>query len=474
MKKLLSETCRRRLGAAIAMLLLFVCAVSAQNKRIAGSVVDGNGDPLPGATISVVGNKDLGTTTDINGKFSIDVPQNAVLQFSFIGYKPHQVRAQAANDHMSIMLTEDSQELDDVVVTALGISREAKSLGYARQSVDTESLLDARDANLLNSLSGKVSGVNIISNGGPMASTRVEIRGNNSITGNNQPLYVVDGVPIMNDMGESGDLDYGNPASFISPDDVESIEVLKGANAAALYGSEAANGVILITTKKGQSGKLRVEYSGSATLKTVGLMPELMNIDQWATGVRQAITNDGFTTNGWQNWWAYTLLAQQYKGHYIDKATQPDPFGGSAFGDTADFVFDDTTDWLGTLFGSSWSTNQSLSLSGGTDKMSYRISGSFLYDGSPLKYGKNNNRRFNLRFNNTYKFNKIFTLESSIAYSRQEQVAPTQIGAALTTNLPMPGLPLQTLDGSLSHGEHGVRRWQRYSRAATTSSALRR
>ena len=111
-------------------------------------------------------------------------------------------------------------------------------------------MLDARDPNLLNSLSGKVSGVNIISNGGPMASTRVEIRGNNSITGNNQPLYVVDGVPIMNDMGESGDLDYGNPASFISPDDVESIEVLKGANASALYGSEAANGVILITTKK--------------------------------------------------------------------------------------------------------------------------------------------------------------------------------------------------------------------------------
>ncbi len=250
MKKLLSETCRRRLGAALAMLLLFVCAASAQNKRVAGSVVDGNGDPLPGATIQVVGNSNLGTTTDINGRFSIDVPQNSVLQFSFIGYKDHQVRASSANDHMKVMLTEDSQELDDVVVTALGISREAKSLGYARQSVDTESMLDARDPNLLNSLSGKVSGVNIISNGGPMASTRVEIRGNNSITGNNQPLYVVDGVPIMNDMGESGDLDYGNPASFISPDDVESIEVLKGANASALYGSEAANGVILITTKK--------------------------------------------------------------------------------------------------------------------------------------------------------------------------------------------------------------------------------
>ena len=129
MKKLLSETCRRRLGAALAMLLLFVCAASAQNKRVAGSVVDGNGDPLPGATIQVVGNSNLGTTTDINGRFSIDVPQNSVLQFSFIGYKDHQVRASSANDHMKVMLTEDSQELDDVVVTALGISRESNPLG---------------------------------------------------------------------------------------------------------------------------------------------------------------------------------------------------------------------------------------------------------------------------------------------------------------------------------------------------------
>ena len=300
MKKLLSETCRRRLGAAIAMLLLFVCAVSAQNKRIAGSVVDGNGDPLPGATISVVGNKDLGTTTDINGKFSIDVPQNAVLQFSFIGYKPHQVRAQAANDHMSIMLTEDSQELDDVVVTALGISREAKSLGYARQSVDTESLLDARDANLLNSLSGKVSGVNIISNGGPMASTRVEIRGNNSITGNNQPLYVVDGVPILNDMGESGNLDYGNPASFISPDDVESIEVLKGANAAALYGSAAANGVILITTKKATKRPgIGISYDYNMQFSFLREFPTYQNIYGTAGGDVGRINMEG--VNYWGN-----------------------------------------------------------------------------------------------------------------------------------------------------------------------------
>lgn len=279
MKNLLSETCRQRLSMAIFMLMLFCCAVSAQNKRIAGIVVDGNDNPLPGATISVVGKSDFGATTDINGKFSINVPQTSIVQFSFIGYKSYQVRATAANDNMHIVLTEDAKELDDVVVTALGISREAKSLGYARQSVDTESLLDVRDPNLLNSLSGKVSGVNIISNGGPMASTRVEIRGNNSITGNNQPLYVVDGVPIMNSMGETDDLDYGNPASFLSPDDIESIEVLKGANASALYGSEAANGVILITTKKAQKRPgIGVSYNYNMQFSYLREYPTYQNV----------------------------------------------------------------------------------------------------------------------------------------------------------------------------------------------------
>ena len=242
-----------RIGTCLMVLLTFFAfSLSAQNRKVTGVVVDEFGDPLPGANITVVGNQSLATATNMEGQFTLNnVPKDAILNVRFIGYAVQTVRLATLknNDLLRIVLREDVKELKDVVVTALGISRESKSLGYARQSIDTESLLDTRDPNLLNSLSGKVSGVNFISNGGPLSSTRVEIRGNNSLTGNNQPLYVIDGVPIMNPMGEDGDLDYGNPASAISPDDIESIEVLKGANAAALYGSDAANGVILITTE---------------------------------------------------------------------------------------------------------------------------------------------------------------------------------------------------------------------------------
>ena len=243
-----------RIGTCLMVLLtFFALSLSAQNRKVTGVVVDEFGDPLPGANITVVGNQNLATATNMEGQFTLNnVPKDAILNVRFIGYAVKTIRLATLknNDLLRIVLSEDVKELNDVVVTALGISRESKSLGYARQSIDTESLLDTRDPNLLNSLSGKVSGVNFISNGGPLSSTRVEIRGNNSLTGNTQPLYVIDGVPIMNPMGEDGDLDYGNPASAISPDDIESIEVLKGANAAALYGSDAANGVILITTRK--------------------------------------------------------------------------------------------------------------------------------------------------------------------------------------------------------------------------------
>ena len=234
-----------RIGTCLMVLLtFFALSLSAQNRKVTGVVVDEFGDPLPGANITVVGNQNLATATNMEGQFTLNnVPKDAILNVRFIGYAVKTIRLATLknNDLLRIVLSEDVKELNDVVVTALGISRESKSLGYARQSIDP---------NLLNSLSGKVSGVNFISNGGPLSSTRVEIRGNNSLTGNNQPLYVIDGVPIMNPMGEDGDLDYGNPASAVSPDDIESIEVLKGANAAALYGSDAANGVILITTQK--------------------------------------------------------------------------------------------------------------------------------------------------------------------------------------------------------------------------------
>jgi len=260
--------------------IFLMLPLSAQNRRINGLVVDQAGDPLPGANVVVVGNTSIGTTANMDGKFSLNVPAQAALSASFLGYKTKVVRLPKGNQNqLRIVLEEDSKALGEVVVTALGISREAKSLGYARQAIDTESLQDTRDPNLLNSLSGKVAGVNFISNGGPLSSTRVEIRGNNSVTGNNQPLYVIDGVPISNAMGESGDLDYGNPASAINPDDIESIEVLKGANASALYGSDAANGVILITTRKATKKKgLGISYNYNMQFSYLSEYPLYQNI----------------------------------------------------------------------------------------------------------------------------------------------------------------------------------------------------
>lgn len=162
------------------LLTFFALSLSAQNRKVTGVVVDEFGDPLPGANITVVGNQNLATATNMEGQFTLNnVPKDAILNVRFIGYAVKTIRLATLknNDLLRIVLSEDVKELNDVVVTALGISRESKSLGYARQSIDTESLLDTRDPNLLNSLSGKVSGVNFISNGGPLSSTRVEIRG---------------------------------------------------------------------------------------------------------------------------------------------------------------------------------------------------------------------------------------------------------------------------------------------------------
>ena len=260
---------------------LFLCVqlLHAQNSeiKISGSVLDASGEPITGANISVVGST-KGTMTDYKGNFTLSVPPKATLRVSFIGFEPQTIRI-GDKTNFKITLKENSKALNEVVVTALGITRDAKSLSYARQTVNTESMSDVRASNMLDMLSGKVAGLQVIGNGGPLASTRVVIRGNGSLSGNNQPLYVIDGVPIMNDMGESGDLDYGNPANSISPDEIESIEVLKGANASALYGSDGANGVILITTKKAtRKTGLGVSYNFNMMFSTLMQYPTYQNI----------------------------------------------------------------------------------------------------------------------------------------------------------------------------------------------------
>jgi TonB-linked SusC/RagA family outer membrane protein len=231
----------------------------AQGVVVTGTVTDDTGEGLPGVNVVKKGTT-IGTITDVNGAYQLEIedPENSILVFSSVGFLSEEI-AVGTQSSIDVVLTQDVTQLDEVVVSAFGIEREAKTLAYARQGVDKEGMVEARSANFINALSGRAAGVQVVNGSTPTGSNRVVIRGITSVTGNNQPLYVVDGVPLGDEQGDinmdvrggTNNIDYGSPISHINPDDIESLEVLKGANAAALYGSRASNGVILITTKKG-------------------------------------------------------------------------------------------------------------------------------------------------------------------------------------------------------------------------------
>ena len=237
--------------------------------QISGTVTGAeDGQPIPGVSVVVKDNTTIGTTTDIDGKFSITVPSSAqALIFSFVGMKSQEVMINNRTV-IDIVIEAEFLEMDEVVVTALGITRDKKALGYSVQEISGEEINTVRETNFVNSLSGKVSGVSIKSPNTMGGSANIVIRGNASLLGNNQALFVVDGIPVDNSntntadqQAGSGGFDYGNAASDINPDDIESVSVLKGAAASALYGSRASNGVILITTKKGKKGKKGIDVT---------------------------------------------------------------------------------------------------------------------------------------------------------------------------------------------------------------------
>lgn len=243
-------------------------AVEADGITVKGNISDVSG-PLIGVSVIVVGTTN-GTITDMDGNFTLECNAGDELEISYIGYSTIRVKAQS---NMQITLEESSTELEEVVVTALGIKRDRKALGYGLSEVKGEELTKAKETNVINSLAGKVAGL-VVSNtaGGASGSTRVMLRGTTELTGNNQPLYVVDGVPLDNtnfgSAGEQGGYDLGDGISAINPDDIETMTVLKGPAASALYGSRASHGVILITTKKAEQEKVSVEYNGSFTVDT--------------------------------------------------------------------------------------------------------------------------------------------------------------------------------------------------------------
>ncbi|MDL5512106.1 SusC/RagA family TonB-linked outer membrane protein [Arenibacter sp. M-2] len=253
--------------------------------KVNGTILDSDGSPLPGANVLEKGTTN-GTQSDFDGNFSLDVNgPNASLVVSYIGFTSKEM-ALNGQTNVSITLQESATGLSEVVVTALGIKREKKSLGYASQELDGDQVSGAREPNLLNGISGKVAGLQITNSpSGLGGSARVSIRGDASLNINgNSPLFIVDGTPISNEIvGSSGsgtqDVDYGNGASEINPENIESINVLKGPAAAALYGARAANGAIIITTKKGNSkkGQLGVSVNSGITMESVLLLPDWQN-----------------------------------------------------------------------------------------------------------------------------------------------------------------------------------------------------
>lgn len=263
-------------------LLMFGVAVMAQKVSIKGRVVDADGLALIGVNV-VDKQSGTGTVTDIEGAFALEAEAQTTLKFSFIGYKTQEVAVKGQN-RIDVVLEEDARQVDEVVVTALGLKRENRALGYSVQQQGGNDLTEARDANIVNSLSGKVAGVNITqSANGPGGSSRIVIRGESSLSGTNQPLFVVDGIPIRNNtdnrsnsgISSNMSVDFGNGAAEINPEDIESITVLKGAAAAALYGSRAGAGVILITTKSGGKKKgVGVSFNTTTTFETILAAPQ--------------------------------------------------------------------------------------------------------------------------------------------------------------------------------------------------------
>ena len=384
------------------------------DRTISGTVTSTDGEPLIGATIAVQGTT-VGTTTELDGSFHLNVPDDATtLIVSYTGFVTQEVDISGRNI-VTIQMESDVAQLNEVVVSALGISREKKSLGYAVTELDGSSVNTVKESNVASSLAGRVAGVVVYKNtSGVGGASRVIIRGNNSLSGNNEPLYVVDGIPIDNSNQARGEEfefrvpDFGNGISDINPDDIESISILKGPNAAALYGSRASNGVVLITTKSGAKGKgLGVSISSSSTFETPFILPEYQN--EYGRGTDgnhvQINPSDDLATQvqavGLANSWGPKFDGSnqlEFMGEQRPYSAQPD--------NVKDF-FETGSTLINTI-----------ALTGSSDRASFRFSYTRSDLNSILPNSKVERNNFNLR--GTAALNDRLSLDAKVTYFLQD------------------------------------------------------
>jgi TonB-linked SusC/RagA family outer membrane protein len=397
------------------LLLLWLVAFScyAQNHVVKGRVTDERGDPLPGVTVSLKGGS-ARTATSQDGTYSLNIPpktQPVVLVYSFIGYQTKELDAKGLltlDVKMDITVTKD---LSEIVVTALNIPREKKSLGYAMQGVNVNDMTEARATNITDLLDGKVAGLQITTSGQPTGSTRVLLRGPGSITGNNQPLWVVDGVPIDNNdsNGQVGNLDYGNNAADLNPDDIESVQVLKGPNAAALYGSKAANGAILVTTKKGKKNAgWGLSYNGNYMLSQVLQFPDY----QYEYG------------EGGSGRFSGTLVGPPGQGIIQAGTGGGRNWGGPLFGEPylavngQQITYSPQEGVVNSLFQKGYQSSQNVALSNADDKSAVRFSYT-RGDATDVIQKQNQVRKNNFQLNISRDFTPRIRIESRIQYIQE-------------------------------------------------------
>lgn len=381
--------------------------------KVSGTVKDADGEPLVGVSIMVKGTS-TGVVTDLDGNYSFTTDvADPVLVYSYIGYATQEVPLHGRST-VDLMMKEDSQIINEVVVTAMGIQRKEKSLTYATQSVKAEDLMRVQDPNAVNSLEGKISGVVITpSAGGAGGASKIILRGNKSILGNSSPLIVLDGVPMSNGIrGQigGGNIEYSgvsegaDPLSMINPDDIESMNVLKGANAAALYGSAAANGVVMITTKKGKEGKLNISVTSNVTFDKPLLTPKIQN----EYGARINV-NGGLDLDSWGDK-VSSLPDDRLLLKTNFNSASPFPEGATNEIHLRNRAKDD----LDNFYRTGSTVNTSVALSGGTEKIQNYFSFSNSHANGML--AKNMYNRNTVNFRQSYNFFKRLHIDTSINY----------------------------------------------------------
>jgi TonB-linked SusC/RagA family outer membrane protein len=388
--------------------------------NVSGKVVDNSGVPLPGVTVKIKGTNS-GTVTNADGHYSLVVPdENTVIVFSYLGFISQEITV-GGRQTIDVQLAENRNNLNEVVVTALGISRQKKALAYSVTEVKGEDFTQARENNLANALTGKVAGVNATGlSTGPGGSSRVLIRGNGSLSGGNQPLYVVNGMPIDNSVpggsattnAGGGNVDRGDGIAGINPDDIESISVLKGGTAAALYGARAANGVILITTKKGRAQKgIGVEYNTTYTAETPAVFPEWQYEYGQGDGGIKPMTQAAAITTGRRSF-----------GAKIDGSTY-------VAADGLEHPYSAQRDNIKNFYQTGSTFTNTVAFTGGTEALTYRFSVADLNSKSVLPNSNYDRKTGNL--NVSGKLSKKLSFEALAQYNIEQAKNRPSAGDAL-------------------------------------------